>query len=228
MKRIALVSANFGRLDPVFPLPAHPQIDGLYFVDHTVKDPGAWRIVRDNSTKTGTRRKSKRYKCQIHRVDGVAAYDYIAWVDASIEIRDPSFLAEAAEYMARADLEAAFVPHPSRATAAEEYEHLIAGLRDGVQYLVRRYGLEPLLAEREQMRSRGYDLSAPLWAGGVWIVANAPRVWAMLDKWWHVVRRFSVVDQPALACLVQSHGIRHTALALNLYDNRFFRRKAHA
>jgi len=223
---IALVTANIGGMDPVFSLPPHPGIDAFYYADLMQEAALGWTriFVADGGPR---RLLSKRMKCQIHRLEEVRSYRWMAWTDASFEFRSLEFLPDWARAAEAQGADAVFVPHPHRKTVAEEYAYILRLLDEGNEYLTVRYPPEPLRRERAHFAER-HDLSAlPMWCGGLWMVANGPRVHGFLDAWWQTVNEYSALDQAAISPLLVEHDIKAISADVDIYESPNWKRHAH-
>ena len=227
---IALVTANMGGIDPLFALPPHPGIDALYYTDVPSLGSAAstWtRILVPPYPASEPRLKAKFFKCQAHHLPEVRGYPWLAWADASFEFHSLEFLTEWSGFAAPDGSRAVFVPHPDRQTVAQEYGYVLRQIELGNPYLAGRYSAEALEREREFF-SRIHDLEAlKLWAGGLWLMANASRTHAFLDAWWNCVLRFSILDQAALSPLLMEHGIEPVGFDVDLSTNQHFTRHVH-
>ena len=222
---IALVTANMGGIDPPFPLPEASGVASFYYTDRPGPAPMGWTKV-PVSAPENPRLASKFFKCQIHRLPETARCAWLAWADASFQFHSLAFLPDWAPVIE--EDRALFVPHPDRATVAEEYDYVLRQIAAGNPYLSARYTPGPLERERARFGSR-YDLSAlPLLSGGMWMLRRGERSDAFLDAWWACVNEFSVFDQAAIPPLLADHGIRPFRLGVNLYKNPHFTRVSHA
>jgi hypothetical protein len=226
---IVLVSANIGGIDPVFPLPPHPGIHAVYFTDAAPCEAEAtWdRVVRVPHS-DNPRMAAKFYKCQIHRLPETRGFPWLMWSDTSARFKDLSFVPGLVQRLGRYGTRAALVPHPNRRSPAEEYQYVIDRITEGNVYLASRYTAEEMRAERDHFAKR-HDLRAlPLWCGGLWVFANAPRSHAFFNAWWRCVNTWAIIDQPAISPLLVEHGIRPVPIKLPLMDNRYWTRVEHA
>ena len=223
---IAFVTANMGGLDPLFSMPPCPGVDAFYYTDLSEGVPPGWAgiFVGDGGPR---RLLAKRFKCQAHRLAEVQGCRWLAWADACFEFRSLDFLREWADLAGDDGARAVFVPHPDRATVAEEYAYVLRQLAAGNKYLGSRYSAEVLRCERAHF-SRTHDLERlRLWAGGLWLFRNVPRTHAFLNAWWDCVLRFSIFDQAAISPLLADHGIQPIAFNVNLYSNQHWARRPH-
>lgn len=229
---IALVSANFGGIDPVFALPERPAaVSAFYFTDglaqnHTFADRTWTRTVIEPPS-GNPRLRAKWFKCQIPRLGQTYTYAHMAWSDSCFRFASLDFLLDWAERVGLDGSRAVLVPHPDRKTVAEEYSYVLDEIARGNPYLASRYPARDLEREREHF-GRRHDLDAlPLYSGGIWLFANAPQTYEFFDAWWNTVRRFSIFDQAAITPLLVESGIEVVAAPLYLYRNPVWERVVH-
>jgi len=227
--RVALVSANFGSVDPLLSLPPLPEgVQALYFTDGAGVPPG-WSDVgaRAYTFREEARYRAKFYKCQIHRLDLTQGFDWFVWADSCLRFSDLSFIPKIIHELTFNGALGAFVPHPDRRTVAEEYEYVLRQIANGNPYLSRRYSAEDLKRERAHFAGE-YDLGKlQLWCGGIWILANRPSVCAFLDDWWNCVNTFSIFDQAAMTPLLVRHAVDVVRFDVPLYKNQYWERVPH-
>jgi len=227
--QVALVTASFGGLDPVLPLPRRKRVRAATYcyTDQPGVKASGWDVIATQHPALNPRLAAKYYKCQIHRLRAVQGHKWLAWVDACLQLNDLEFLATWANLAGRE--RAVLVPHPDRKTVAEEYDYILGHLARGSSpYLSARYDEGTLIAERNHF-SREADLGhCPLWAGGVWLLPNVPRVHMFLDDWWRTVNTFSIFDQAAITPLLERHRIEVAPYDVNLFKNEHWARVPHA
>jgi len=215
VSRVLLVTANAGGFDKVYALPPTERLDSVYYSDEG-HHPHGWDRGAVLPRYSPARLRAKWPKCQIHRLPEAVGYSHLAWADASFRFSSVGFLADWADRL-EAD-EALFIPHPSRATVAEEYEYIIARLNEGHRYLADRYNARDLERERDNFAAQ-WDLSTlPLVSGGLWLLPNGPQQRWFLDSWWATVNTFSLLDQAAITPLLYSADVRIRRFDVNLWS----------
>jgi hypothetical protein len=142
---IALVTAMFGGIDDLKPLPEHSGIDAFYYTDDAGRSAASshaaatWTrvIVPDYPRHDFNPRLRGRYfKHQIHRLDEVREHRWLVWADSTLRFDDLGFIAEKAAALSRlpARQRALVVPHPERNTISEEYQFIQGGIEAGNPY----------------------------------------------------------------------------------------------
>jgi len=236
--QIALVTANFGGIDDVKPLPAMEGIDGFYYTDRLPAAPGetavwgGWTPVlrgADLPASWSPRLRGKYFKCQIHRLAETLGYRWLAWADASFRLHDLAFLKTAVEHLKRlpARRRLLLVPHPERHSVREEYEFVRTGLTAGDPYLVTRYRQDNLAAQVEQLLSERCNIDNGLWYAGIWLIENNRHTNRCWDTWWSHVQRFRVLDQLSLPPILERAALVPLPLTLPLSGNAYFQWQAH-
>ena len=230
---IAVVTANFGGIDDIKALPPHVGIDAFYYTDEaTLREviPDAaqsWtRIIVPNYPRHdfNPRLRGRYFKHQIHRLDEIRGYRWLAWADSSIQFTDLSFLTEWAAALSQlpAHKRALLVPHPDRKTITEEFEFIQQAINADHAYLITRYASEKMSEQMEYFQIQGWNLNASLWCGTVWMIENSELMHRAWDAWWDQNLRFGMMDQLSLPMMLDAHGIQPRSLPVRLWDNQYF------
>jgi hypothetical protein len=232
-KGLALASANFGGIDAIKPFPQVVGIDTYLYTDaegFSGADPAAvasWRrvIVPDYPRHDfGPRLRGRYFKHQIHRLPEMEPYQWLAWADASLQFRDPSFLLRETERLAALapHQRVALVPHPDRNTIREEYEFIRQEIEKGNEYLRLRYANEKMMEQMNSFEGRGWNLDSRLWCGTIWVIENNDLIARCWDSWWDQNLRYGMMDQLSLPVLLHWFGLEPQAMDFNLSHNSFF------
>ena len=231
---IALVTANFGGIDDIKPLPPHSGIDAFYYTDAETaascsRDAAStWtRIIVPDYPRYdfNPRLRAKYFKIQIHRLCEVRRYRWLVWADGSVMFKRLDFWRQRADALARlpARRRILLVPHPERRTITEEFDYVEAEIRFGNEYMRSRYAQEKMPEQMAHFRRRGWDLNAKLWCGTTWMVENNDGVRRALDEWWDQNLRYGIMDQLSLPVALAEHGVEPQALDVHLWDNEYFK-----
>lgn len=230
---IALVTASFGEIDGLKPLPPHPGVDALFYTDEAGAAAAAreasrtWsRVIVPNYPRHDfdSRLRAKYFKLQIHRLDEVRGHRWLAWADSSLEFRDLEFLGQYATRLARLppNQRLLLVPHPERRTIREEFRYIQSRIEAGDPYLTVRYGKEKMPDQMEYYRARRWNLEAKLWCGGFWMMEDCDLLQKTWNDWWDHNLRFGIMDQLSLSVVLEDNGIEPQDLPVNLWDNAHF------
>lgn len=227
---IALVSASFGGIDELKPLPPHPGVDAFFYTDDAqgpAETAATWtRVVVPDYPRHdfNPRLRAKYFKLQIHRLDEVAGHRWLAWADGAFLFRELAFLAERAAALAELPphRRALLIPHQERATVAEEFEFVQREMAAGNDYLVQRYAQERMSEQMADFRRRGWNTGARLWCGGFWLMENSDRMRRALDGWWDQNLRYGIMDQLSLPVVLDAHGIEPQAWPVAILHNPHF------
>ena len=228
MNKIALITANFGGIDLLKPLPEHAGIDCFYFSDSEVRgDTTNWtHLIKCNYPRTdfSPRLKSRYFKHQIHRLDEVSGYEYLVWADSTLQFRNLSFILNYAEILRSKDPRARFlaVPHPDRETVLQEYEFIHNSILEGNEYLRIRYAAEKMTEQMNYFYSKSWNVKARLWCGTFWMVENSDLYHRAWDDWWDQNLKWGLMDQLSLPVILEKWGIETQPLPVKLWDNEFF------
>jgi len=233
MTDLALVSVCFGGIDEVKRFPFIDGIDTFLFLDEPTRqaaDPTALKtwtrvIVPDYPRHDfGPRLASKYFKLQIHRLPELEHYRWLGWADASLLFHDASFMLGLTEWLAaqRSHQRIALLPHPERATVREEYDFISAQIAAGNEHLRVRYADEKLDEQMRFFADRGWNLDAPLWASGFWIIENSSQIAWCWDAWWHQNIRYGMMCQLSLPMVLAQFGLEPRPVQLNIYANEHF------
>lgn len=233
MNEIALITANFGGIDAVKPLPPHDGIDAFYYTDEqTCCDApetvaATWtRILIPNYPRHdfGPRLRSRYFKHQIHRLTEGSRHRWLVWSDSSLQFHDLSFLRPWAKRLA--DLPPThrlmLVPHPGRNTVGEEYSFIQSQIQANDEYHRIRYAQEKMTEQIEYFESRGWNLGARLWCGTFWMIERNDLLCRCWDDWWDQNLRYGMMDQLSLPVLLEHHGCVPQALEARFWTSNCF------
>jgi hypothetical protein len=236
--RVAIVTANFGGIDNVHPLPASPSIDAFYFTEaitQTETPPeiaASWGgLIVPNFPRHdfNPRLRAKYFKLQIHRLDLVANHRWLVWIDGSLQFLDISFLLEKARYLSKLPphQRALFIPHPFRQTVEEEYHYVKSEIENGSEYLRVRYDQEKMSEQIQYFAESNLNLKSPLICGGFWMIENSDLNQRCWDAWWDQNLRFGMMDQLSLPIMLEKFGIEPQRLPIDIYKNDLFEHHGH-
>jgi len=119
------------------------------------------------------------------------------------------------------------IPHPDRKTVREEYEYLSAKVQIGSIYQVERYGREKMAEQMAYYSERGWNVEAPLYCGGFWIIENSDALRRCWDDWWDQNIRFGMMDQLSLPVMLAQHRLEPQLLSVPLQNNEYFTVESH-
>jgi hypothetical protein len=153
---IALVTANFGGIDDLKPLPPHQGIVAYYYTDAaslSAAPPDAvktWtRVIVPNYPRHdfNPRLRGRYFKHQIHRLDEVRNHRWLVWADSSLQFNDLGFLADRAAQLARLAVRrrVLLVPHPDRQTISQELHFIQDEIDRSLPVIPDDHGIEPNL-----------------------------------------------------------------------------------
>ena len=233
-RRTCIYTAIYGGYDALLqPVAQAGGCDFVCFTDAAWPDRvGAWRIVRSHARRgLHPRMRAKYFKTMSHRVfpGGRLAwhyaplgprprYDRLIWIDGCLRIKSPDFAAEFGAQVGRSGW-SLFV-HPDRDCIYDELEAAVG---------MPKYTGLPLRGQVAHYRTEGFPAHAGLMAGG--LIARDPhgRQLARINRaWWAENRRWSCQDQLSLPVVLWRLGLGYDPVRLDLWDNPWFDRLAHA
>ena len=86
-----------------------------------------------------------------------------------------------------------------------------------------RYLNERLPEQMDHIRARGWDINAKLLCGTLWVIENKSQMHGCWNEWWDQNLRYGIMDQLALPCVLEQHGVVPQMLDVYLYQNQYFR-----
>jgi len=149
------------------------------------------------------RLKGKYIKILTHRF--LYADSYL-WVDGSVQINNPDFAKFMADKLKGYDV--AIPLHPERDNVYAELNYMREKIAIGKEYLVARYGKEPLKAEDYYYRKSKMPESYPLFACRVFARVNSPEVNSVFNEWWMGCLEYSNFDQTMFSFIAWKYKLR--------------------
>lgn len=232
---IALVTANFGGFDGMKPLMnKNPRIHGFYYTDAETAASASNRardgwdqIIVPNYPRHdfSPRLRARYFKHQIHRLDEVQGYRWLAWCDSSVWLRNPNFLMTWAETLDSAPgplNHCMVVPSTARSTVQEEYEYIKGMIDSGDAYQSARYVNEKMGEQMAWFNKMGLNTQAPLFAGTIWMVENTELMQEAWNTWWDQNLRFGMMDQLSFSLVLAHYGIEPVRFNEDLFANDYW------
>lgn len=193
--RVALVSAIFGGIDQPKSVPPQSVSHDLHqFTEHNSPFP-----LPD----LDDRMRAKYFKLQTHRV--LPDYDAYVWIDGSVQIESPEFLASILRMMPIRGI--TLNPHPLRSGIVEEADYILGELEQGSPYFEHRYQPDIIKAEVEFCLKEGYQDDLGLFECGVFARPNTGLLNDFFDDWWRHCLTWCCFDQNAFPYLAWKHKL---------------------
>jgi hypothetical protein len=201
--------------------------DFVCFTDSPRLAPiGPWRIIRNNRRNLSPRMRAKYFKIMSHRIfphgrlslreafpNGiwwqVTKYDYLIWIDGSVQIKRPDFVEQVISHIGNSGW-TLFV-HPDRDCI---YDEALASAE------MRKYQGLPIHKQVENYRAEGYPEHNGLVATG--IIGRNPRddrLRAINEMWWLENVKWTHQCQLSLPVVIWRLGRSFDAINLNLWKN---------
>jgi hypothetical protein len=206
----ACFTAVFGGYDLLKPFPVDAGMAAICFTDDAELEASGWTIGVVEPLHEHSRMSAEYFKVMGHVA--MSEFDQTLWIDASLQIDEPTFPEEALSYLECGDL--ALFLHPDRACIYPEAEKSAGMLK---------YQDQAVHEQVAHYRDEGHPEDAGLYAATV-IARNqrSPRIAELNERWWDENLRWTYQDQLSLPPVLRELGIRPTIFAQNLYHNRWF------
>jgi len=202
LSKMILLTADIGGFDEQ--ANHRVNIDTHYYTERNLPHP---------LPNLNNRLKGKYIKILSHRFLWAPSY---LWVDGSVEISNPDFVKFMGDKLRGYDV--ALPLHPERTNVYEELTYMREKIALGKEYLVARYGKEPLKAEDYYYRKSKMPESYPLYACRVFARNNNPVVNAAFSEWWMGVLEYSNFDQTMFSFIAWKHKLKVNAFPYSDLD----------
>ena len=183
--------------------------DYVAFVDRYVESK-TWKTHKINLQFCDPVREAKVYKCLPHQF--VPGYDYCLWLDGTFALKVPiEYLIET--YM-QPDTDIAIFTHPERDCIYEEASFDLRLCKDTKDLIER---------QMENYRAEGYPEHGGLYACGIMLRRQTPKVAAFNNAWWSEICTYSTRDQWSFAYLARKMDIKLSFFQGGVYyRNNYF------
>jgi hypothetical protein len=198
---IGIVTAVYDNFDELRPLPEQSEeVDAVCVTDDPELEAPGWRIMYEPRPGVDPNRAAKTGKCLPWAYSDC---EVTIWLDAQFEVVSSDFARTAATCVDAAHPIAQY-PHPQRDCIYEEA---------AVSATMARYHGEPLAEQVAHYRlALGHPPGWGLYAAGVTVRLDTPKVRAMGSAWLHQINRWSVQDQVSLPVVLRAYGLRPAPL----------------
>lgn len=204
MNKIAVVTAVTGDYDHIGEQNLNcPEVDYIFFTDGTSKPlESQWNIeLLPTDFSDDPRRLAKLPKIAPHRIPILRNYDYVIWIDGSMQIRNLFFPEEILSYLGESSI--LLSPH---------FDNRDCGYGEAT---IRppKYAYEPFDEQIEFLESEGFPRNFGLWEAGVQAKnMNIPLVEEFGEVWIQQIMDFSIQDQVSLGYALWKTGLVPTVL----------------
>jgi hypothetical protein len=187
--------------------PHIPDVDWIAFTDGYPDPRSGWE-TRAIEVAPGVtpRMAAKWFKVLPHIV--LPAYERTIWVDGTVRVDSPGFVAAALDCVNESGL--ALWRHPER---DDVYSEALVSLE------MPKYRDEPILNQIAHYYDNGHPLHWGLWACGVLARVNAYSVAQLMENWWDEIEAWSVQDQLSFAYCLWALDMNPGEFPGNLYSN---------
>lgn len=209
-KRVIYTSL-FGDIDELKnPVSVIPKTDYVVFTNEK-KNNKTWRQSIQDCNQNG-RRCARRYKIIFD-----PKYEYSIYCDASFEIHLDSW--EEILDSIEGNKEFALTIHPDRNCLYDEGEVCIDLQRDDKNVIEKQL---------ERYRNEGMPVNYGLWASGIILRKNTPKVIELCHQWWEEIQNGSIRDQISLPYIFWKNNYEPGIFpGGNVWENKYFKYIAH-
>ncbi len=202
--RVAILTANIGSLDEVYPPAAQSEeYELFYYTENTLP------FLLPN---LDNRMKGKYFKTQAHKF---LDHDIFIWVDASIDITSKDFVKDIVQYLQGKDVVSSL--HTQRDTPYRELAYVINKMKDGDRYLLQRYAKQPLYQEYEFYNQQELPRGYPLYNCYFFARWNNDKLNKAFDLWWDLILRYSNFDQTQFSYVAWKEKLKVSAIKTDEY-----------
>jgi hypothetical protein len=214
--KIAVITANFGNYDSVKDIDINNShlFDWYYFTDNDSIKLNVWKTVtvkyhlinkdiqQYNSLSVVTNKKiynmmcAKYYKTQHHTIDILKKYDYIIWMDSSIEIINENFIDNIINLLNNDHQLINFI-HPKRNNVNNEVN---------VSLSMKKYTGQKIKEQLKYYNNNKF-VDNTLYACGFFIRKQNKKLNKCFDEWWVDNQKWSYQDQISYPYILWKNNI---------------------
>lgn len=197
-------------------------VDQIMYTDLDVKVSKGWRIV--DAKESGIPRVSaKYYKLQSHLYNELHGYDYVIWIDGSIQIINTRFVEMLINKMKATDSPIGLIPHPDRDCIYDEYDACVE-----IGRIKTDKEKQVALEQLKRYKRQSIMPHSGLYAGTCFIRdMNHPDIVKFNELWMNEVKHGSIRDQLSLPYVLTKLNIKPTIIDINLWSNQYFKVNKH-
>lgn len=215
MSDVLVFTANYGGRDRVqVPCPQDMDVDWLYITgDPTLYPPAPWFVLHAAPTEAHPNMAAKWHRTHPPlSLPGGQPYKYMIWIDANMEITDPSFARKA---IACVNDGIALWDHPRRDNILDEVEASLGAEGQGG-----RYDDLPMREQAAAYFALGYPNDFGLYATGT-IVWTPERVADVGAAWFEECKRWGYQDQISFPFVCWAYGIKPGVFPIHQTEGKF-------
>ncbi len=202
--KIAVIISNISFNEEIKPLQTQSvEYDLFYFTENTLPFP---------LPNLDSRMKGKYFKTQAHKF---LDHDIFIHLDSSIEVTEVDFIAGCIEKLQASEVVIGL--HKQRNSPYDELEYIIAAMKGGNRYLLRRYAKQPLYAEYAFYKDEELPKDYPLYQCSFFARLNNDKVNKAFDCWWDTIMRYSNFDQTQFSYAAWLHGLNIANFDIDKY-----------
>lgn len=219
--KIALITAIFGDLDDLNPVPEQSvPVDKFCFTNNPNIHAGefrGWNVIHPDYPRYDlkNRIKAKYFRTLSHTIKELQPYDIVIWIDGSIDIINPKFVAFMTQDVIKSWL--VCFKHSVRDCIYEEARVSKEG---------HKYAGEPIDEQIAQYASENYPTCNGLIETGCFAKVINPETNKIMEQWWLENIKYSYQDQISLPYVLWKNYYNPTIIDKNIHDNEYCFRAA--
>ena len=223
MKKIALISANLGKIDSNDVIKHAPQVLNKDYQLEFISLNDRNFYPRINSLHP--RLQAKIPKMLVWEV--APDYDIYIWMDSSIKLIKHDSINWLIEQLNGNYI--TLFKHNFRSSIRDELEYIKEHYEKHSRYLINRYKNEPLQEQVDLYLSDSSFNDVNLYQGGIFIydIKNKPELKLFFKDWFYHCARYSIQDQLSLPYLLHKHHINPKIINENIYKSEYIKYFGH-
>ena len=219
--KIALITAIFGDLDDLKPVPEQSvPVDKFCFTNNHNIPAGefrGWKVIHPDYPRYDlkNRIKAKYFRTLSHTVKELQPYNIVIWLDGSIDIINPEFVA--------------FMTNQVRTSGLVCFKHSVRNCIYEEAIVSKqgpKYTGEPIDEQIAQYRSEKYPERHGLIETGCFAKIINPETNKIMEQWWHENIKYSYQDQISLPYVLWKNYYNPSIIDKNIHDNEYCFRPA--
>ena len=212
-KKIAVITANIGGYDKdltdISKIINKDFFDWYYFTDSFITSMD-WNIIENKTIEKNIKKtfgykammNAKYYKVQPFHIEILKKYEYIIWIDGSIELINLNFVEDIIRKIISTPLEKDILlfEHYIRENIWDEYT---------LSCNIPKYSdCDMLIQVEKYMNDIGYMKSNPImYECGTIIYKACPSIYNLCDNWWEEINKYGFQDQLSFPYVLYKNGI---------------------
>jgi hypothetical protein len=212
--KIAVISANIQKYDNrqtnILNIKNKNLFDWYYFSDDEIKKSDGWNIInstyhsnnnvglsKESTDNSSNMLKAKYYKLQSHKIDVLTKYEYIIWIDASIEISNSNFVNDIMSIIRQNISNIYLFEHSQRNNIKDECNS---------SRRMAKYSDQNMEEQIKHYYDSGF-VDSKLYECGFFIYRKNDITIKLFDDWWNEVIKYTFQDQLSFPYVLWKNNI---------------------